>query len=30
MAVQQLSLCASTLGGVGSVPGVGTKILHVA
>ena len=30
VAVQQLSLRASTFGGVGSIPGVGTKTLHVA
>ena len=28
LAVQLLRLCASTAGGVGSIPGRGTKILH--
>ena len=28
MVVQQLELCVSTAGGVGSIPGQGTKILH--
>ena len=28
--VQWLGLCASTAGGTGSIPGVGTKILHAA
>ena len=28
LAVQWLSFCASTAGGVGSVPGWGTKIPH--
>ena len=26
--VQQLKLCAFNIGGVGSIPGWGTKILH--
>ena len=28
--VQWLRLCTSTVGGVGSIPGQGTKILHAA
>ena len=30
LAVQWLGLCASTAGGVGSIPGQGTKIPHAA
>ena len=30
LAVQQLGLCASTAGGMGSIPGWGTKTLHAA
>ena len=29
LAIQWLRLCASTAGGEGSIPGRGTKILHV-
>ena len=28
LAVQWLELCASTVGGLGLIPGLGTKILH--
>ena len=30
LAVQWLGLCASTAGGLGSIPGGGTEILHAA
>ena len=30
LAVQWLRLCASTAGGMGLIPGQGTKILHAA
>ena len=30
LVVQRLRLCASTAGGLGSIPGRGTRILHAA
>ena len=30
LVAQWLRLCASTVGGMGSIPGGGTKILHAA